>query len=251
MTSVRQLKIYGPFTTTERNAYSATGTLPPYTIILNSTTAQFEFWTGTAWQVMPSNSPTFVDLTTTGTSILGDSLFDITTITNLNVSMTIQMVGSRLRLTQGIDRASANDLTFPTLGGTQDGNSFEITGTTQINAISTSNWQDGSIVTFLFASTPTVKHNTAGGAGTVPVLLAGAMDFVAAAGDTLTLILGDVGGTQAWREVSRTLVATTQTYTESNVTTDRSYDANATTIDELADVLGTLIADLRAKRIVA
>lgn len=35
-------------------------------------------------------------------------------------------------------------------------------------------------------------------------------------------------------------------YTPTNVTTDRSYDANATTIDELADVLGTLIADLQA-----
>ncbi len=35
------------------------------------------------------------------------------------------------------------------------------------------------------------------------------------------------------------------TYTETNVTADRAYDANATTIDELADVVGTLIADLR------
>lgn len=39
---------------------------------------------------------------------------------------------------------------------------------------------------------------------------------------------------------------TQQTYTITNVTTDRSYDANATTIDELADTLGTLIADLRS-----
>lgn len=38
-------------------------------------------------------------------------------------------------------------------------------------------------------------------------------------------------------------------YTPTNVTTDRSYDANATTIDELADVLGTVIADLQAKGI--
>jgi hypothetical protein len=45
--------------------------------------------------------------------------------------------------------------------------------------------------------------------------------------------------------------AATQTYTATNVSTDRSYDANATTTDELADVLGTLIADLRAKGIVA
>lgn len=37
-----------------------------------------------------------------------------------------------------------------------------------------------------------------------------------------------------------------QTYSASNVTTDRTYDANATTLDEVADVLGTLIADLRS-----
>ena len=40
---------------------------------------------------------------------------------------------------------------------------------------------------------------------------------------------------------------TPPTYTVTNVTTDRSYDANATTLDELADVLGTLINDLRER----
>ena len=35
-------------------------------------------------------------------------------------------------------------------------------------------------------------------------------------------------------------------YTPTNVVTTRTYDANATSIDELADVLGTLIADLQA-----
>lgn len=44
---------------------------------------------------------------------------------------------------------------------------------------------------------------------------------------------------------------TPQTYAASNVTTDRTFDANATSIDELADVLGTLIADLRARKLVA
>lgn len=34
-------------------------------------------------------------------------------------------------------------------------------------------------------------------------------------------------------------------YTITNVTTDRSYDANSTTLDEIADVLGTLIGDLQ------
>jgi len=35
-------------------------------------------------------------------------------------------------------------------------------------------------------------------------------------------------------------------YTPTNVSTDRSYDADSTTLDEIADVLGTLIADLQA-----
>ena len=35
-------------------------------------------------------------------------------------------------------------------------------------------------------------------------------------------------------------------YAVTNVTTDRAYDADITSIDELADVLGTLIADLKA-----
>lgn len=40
-------------------------------------------------------------------------------------------------------------------------------------------------------------------------------------------------------------IARAATYTPTNVSTDRSYDANATTLDELADVVGTLIADLQ------
>ena len=39
-------------------------------------------------------------------------------------------------------------------------------------------------------------------------------------------------------------------YAPTNVTTDRAYDANATTLDEVADVLGTLIADLKSKGII-
>lgn len=107
------------------------------------------------------------------------------------------MVGRMLE-DQGADVASANDLT---LGA--DGNTFEITGTTQINALTIANWQNGSSVTLLFTSTPTVKHNTAGGAGTAVILLAGSADFSATAGSNLTLRLCEIGGTQAWREIGR------------------------------------------------
>lgn len=41
--------------------------------------------------------------------------------------------------------------------------------------------------------------------------------------------------------------ATTQTYTVSNPSTDRSYDVTGLTLNELAAVVGTLIADLQAK----
>lgn len=102
---------------------------------------------------------------------------------------------------QGADVASA---TAVTLGS--DGNVFEITGTTQINTITVTGWQNGSIVTLLFTSTPTVSHNNAGGGGTGAVLLAGAANFGATAGDTLTIVLSEIGGTQAWREIGRAVI---------------------------------------------
>jgi len=42
---------------------------------------------------------------------------------------------------------------------------------------------------------------------------------------------------------------TLETYTPTNVVTDRAYDANSTTTAEIADVLGTLIADLQSSGI--
>ena len=43
-----------------------------------------------------------------------------------------------------------------------------------------------------------------------------------------------------------TAVARSAAYAPTNVSTDRAYNANATNINEIADVLGTLIADLQA-----
>lgn len=46
-------------------------------------------------------------------------------------------------------------------------------------------------------------------------------------------------------------LASRQTYTPTNVTTDRAFDANATSINELADVLGSLIVDLQSLGLLA
>jgi len=43
----------------------------------------------------------------------------------------------------------------------------------------------------------------------------------------------------------------TTAYTPTNVSTDRAFDADSTTVEEVADVVGTLIADLQAKGVIS
>jgi len=144
---------------------------------------------------------------TTGTNISGgmsigtQASADLRFYTNNTLRTTIQAGGNtihtaRVQLSKGANVASAGNLTLGSAG-----NSFSITGTTTINAITTTNWQAGSIIILIFASTPTVKHNTAGGAGTAKMLLNGGVNFVATANDVLTLIYD---GTN-WLECSRSI----------------------------------------------
>ena len=46
------------------------------------------------------------------------------------------------------------------------------------------------------------------------------------------------------------LAASLQNYTVANVTEDRALDADATTLAEIADVLGTLITDLKNRGVI-
>ena len=55
---------------------------------------------------------------------------------------------------------------------------------------------------------------------------------------------------QIERIMNLLLETTTAWGTISNVTTDRTYDADATSTAELADVLGTLISDLKTKGVI-
>ena len=118
----------------------------------------------------------------------------------LHVVGNVQVAGRHLQ-TQGADVGSANNLV---LGS--DGNTFEITGTTQINLISNLTWQNGAMINLLFTSTPTVKHNQTTSTTNITIQLAGAADFVASAGDVLSLVLCEIGGTQAWRELGRSVI---------------------------------------------
>ena len=80
---------------------------------------------------------------------------------------------------KGTDIASANDAAAP------DGNYCNVTGATQINTMATTGITVGTMVTFQFDSTPTVKYLTAGTGA--QFYFPDASDFVATAGSTLTV----------------------------------------------------------------
>lgn len=174
------------------NLEIAAGTSDRFQIIsnqfnTNATGAYSNGGTGSSQQVY-GNIPT-----TISNSVRGATSFE--SAVTFNAATTYNSV--RVLHAKGSDVASAGDLT---LGS--GGNLFHVTGNTTINAITTTSWQAGAEVTLIFDSTPTVKHNTAGGAGTAKMLLAGAADLSATANDTLTLIYD---GT-SWFEKSRAVI---------------------------------------------
>lgn len=71
--------------------------------------------------------------------------------------------------------------------------------------------------------------------------------------DGANIVLGTSTGTKIGTSTTQKLgffnkapVVQPAAYSPSNVTTDRTFDANSTTVDELADILGTLISDLQS-----
>lgn len=109
------------------------------------------------------NSPTLAGtMTATGATITGG------TFTN---TAGIALAGALQE--SAVFVTAANDLTLPSTG-----NYFIVSGSTQINAIVATNWAAGSEVTLISISGVTMKYNTDGGAGTLPILLNGAVDYV-------------------------------------------------------------------------
>lgn len=107
------------------------------------------------------------------------------------------MGSTRFLLAKGADVASANDIT---LGA--GGNFFVITGTTQVNRITTTSWQAGAIIVLKFSGALTLKHQGAATSGALArINLSGSVDYATAANGRITLIYD---GTDWW-ELSRTL----------------------------------------------
>ncbi len=127
------------------------------------------------------------------------------TITNayaLWVESGISKFSGRVQETQGADVASATNIT---LGA--DGNSFELTGTTQVDLILITGWQNGATITLIANESVTVADAVATSGSNVTIHLAGSANFAMTAEDTLTLKLCETtAGGQAWREIARTAI---------------------------------------------
>lgn len=91
-------------------------------------------------------------------------------------------ITGQVEFAKGANVASANNLALGT-----DGNVFHITGTTQINLLSSTSWQAGSVVLLIFDGICTVKHNQGVSGANKPILLQGAVDYVTAANSMLVL----------------------------------------------------------------
>lgn len=128
--------------------------------------------------------------------------------------------------------ASAANLTLPV------GQEYVVvTGTTNITSIDAD--IAGTRRTLRFAGVLTVTDGS-------NLKLVG--NFTTAADSAISLICD---GTN-WYETARSTPGVTQgAYTPSNVTTTRTYNATATTINELANVIGSLVADLQAQGVLA
>ena len=106
-------------------------------------------------------------------------------------------------------------------------------------------------------TSPTAKLHLKAGtatASTAPLkLTSGVLNTVAEAG-AIEFLTDDFFATITTGAVRKKIVLTTTaaapSYTVTNGSTDRGYDANSTTLDEIADVLATLIADLKNTNII-
>lgn len=177
------------------------------------------FWTitGSEGTDVAGNKWTFAGAPGTGNAPSGplewqtsDPTVSGSTLQSLSTKMTLNsntkgfyLDNIRFQMDEGSDVPSANNLTLSI------GNSFTVTGNTTINAITDTNWQDGAVVYLLFTDAPTLKHNTAGGAGTSRIKLAGAVDFAATPDTVLALKYKD----GFWREIGRTQTSAIGNYT--------------------------------------
>lgn len=108
----------------------------------------------------------------------------------------VKIGGGRVVLYQGTDIASSSTITLT------NGNSFELTGTTAVDFITTTGWQQGAEITLIANENVTLNDDAGGG----NLRLAGNANFAMTADDVITLIYSSTtAGGAIWREKSRSV----------------------------------------------
>jgi hypothetical protein len=135
---------------------------------------------------------------------------------------------------KGSDVASADAVTLG-FGG----NTFDITGTTTINHITSTNWLVGSVMILHFDGATTLTNNAGGLSGAeCNILLSGDVNYTTSAGDILTFLLHD---STNWQEISRN---SSGSVSDGSIT-NAKLAPNAVTTDKITD--GTIVnADINA-----
>ena len=152
-----------------------------------------------------------------------------TAITSVGVLTSLEVSG-RFEMDKGSDVVAAGTITLA--GG---GNTFDITGATGINTITTTDWEAGSVVHLQFDATPVITH-TASGAGKIKLGDQGNMTAVA--GDVLSLFFN---GTE-WVEISRSSVSSGGGATDHHTFNlqSSSYTSNAPSGAERSVIIRTI-----------
>ena len=122
---------------------------------------------------------------------------------------------------KGADVASGDAIT---LGA--DGNIFDITGTTTINHINTTNWSTlGNTITLHFDGALQLTHNAGSLSGAqANISLAGSANYTTTAGEDISFVLHD---STTWQEIGRKPVTGGITATSTDTLTGKTYDADA------------------------
>ena len=143
-----------------------------------------------------------------------------------------------------VSNISADDCKYITAvasGATTTTVAIDLEASTQPSGAPALPWLDAS-------STTTWHFPSIGGTATPEAAVAAGIGRLFSRSDggaNTSLYVKESGtGNTGWAGVV-TIQASPETYTPTNVVTDRAYDANSTTLAEVADILGTLIADLQ------
>lgn len=112
------------------------------------------------------------------------------------VNAVTNMTGTTFNLVQGTLVASANDIDVA-----NDGNIYGVSGTTQINTLNTTGFQNGSVVGLLFYSTLAVANNQSPSGNTARFLFGSAGSLTTRANELHFFVLSTGESVRAWRYV--------------------------------------------------